>query len=163
MKKELKKILHIELDETPEVDYFVHEIKELSVREQIVRTSEFIKSKLKNAISPDSRTLPSAEQAKIARVLRQDEGIRLSEVLQLGYGVCVEFHALGKLVFDKLGIPCEFKTGSIGRGPDHTYLDIEVDSEWEIFDPFAEVYLRDIGHPESKLFHEGYYRSSNSR
>lgn len=156
---ESKKILHIEIDEIPEVDTFIHSIESLSIEEKLEKVSEFIKSKFKNAISPDARNLPPAEREKISEVFDQKNMRKLSRCLELGYGVCVEYHVLGKAIFDKLGIPCEFKTGRLQGGPGHTFLDIQIDGKWHIFDPFAEVYMNERG-SSSKLFHPDYYLSS---
>lgn len=152
-------ILHIEVDEIPKVDAFVEEIRDLSVEEKLERVSDFIKSNFKNAISPSVRDLPSEEREKVNKILDQRNIKKLSECLELGYGVCVEYHVLGKSIFDKLGIPCEFKTGKVEGGPGHTFLDIQVDGKWQIFDPFAEVYLKERG-SSAKLFNPVYYISS---
>ncbi len=158
---EPQRILHIEMDEVPEVSTFVQEVASLSVGEQIQRTSDFIKFQFKNAISPSNRSLPPEEQEKIRKIFDQSTPKKLSECLG-GYGVCVEYHVLGKNIFDKLGIPAEFKTVKIEGGPSHTYLDIEVDGAWQIFDPFAEVYLSDAGNTRSRLFSSDYYKSSRT-
>lgn len=156
---EPKKILHIEIDEIPEVDIFINNIESLPIEEKLEKVSEFIKSKFKNAISPDARNLPAEERKKIDEVFDQKKSRKLSRCLELGYGVCVEYHVLGKAIFDKLGIPCEFKTGRLENGPGHTFLDIQIDVKWGIFDPFAEVYMSERG-SSSKLFHPDYYLSS---
>jgi hypothetical protein len=45
------------------------------------------------------------------------------------------------------------------NGPKHTYLDINVDGVWQIFDPFAEVFMEERGQ-KNKLFHSDYYSDS---
>lgn len=157
--REFPKIRNIELDEVPEVNSFVQQMGSLPVDEQLKLTSAFIKSKLKNAMPVNAKQLPAEEQEKIKKVFDQMTPKKLSECLENGYGVCLDYNALGKLIFDKLGIPAEFKVGRIGSGPKHTYLDIYVGGAWQIFDPFAEVFMQERG-SESKLFHSGYYSDS---
>jgi len=114
--KPVEKVLYIEIDKIPEVENFIDEIKNLPIEEQLGKVSDFIKSKFKNAISPHNKNLPQEEKDKIQKVLKQ-EPKKLSEALCLGYGVCVEYHALGKTIFDKLGIPCKFQKGSVPGRP----------------------------------------------
>lgn len=160
--KPTERVLYLELDEIPDVEEFVVGIKNLPIEEQLDRVSDFIKSKFKNAISPHNKNLPQEEKDKIQRVLKQ-EPKKLSEALCLEYGVCVEYHVLGKSIFDKLGIPCKFQKGRVPGGPGHTFLDIQMNGKWQIFDPFAEVYLSDAGRPDLKLLTPGYYESSESK
>lgn len=157
--KEFPKIRNIELDEVPEVNSFVQQVISLPVDEQLELTSAFIKSKLKNAMPLNARELSVEEQAKIKKVFDQVTPKKLSQCLENGYGVCLDYNALGKLIFDKLGIPAEFKVGMMDSGPKHTYLDINVGGAWKIFDPFAEVFMQERG-SKSKLFHNDYYYDS---
>lgn len=159
--KPLERILYLEIDTTPEIEEFVSEIVNLSTEEKLIKVSEFIKSKFKNAISPHNIKLSKKELQKIQRVLKQ-EPKKLSKALSLEYGVCVEYHVLGKAIFDKLGIPCEFKKGRMPGGSGHTFLDVQINGEWQIFDPFAEVYLNDTGEHNLKLLSPVYYESSKS-
>lgn len=158
----VEQIRHIELDVVPDVEKFIQEIESLPIEEQVSRINLFVKEKLKNAIAPNIGDLPAEEKIKVDESLDRSETRKMSEVLELGYGVCVEYNALAKTMFDKLGIPCEFKSGQMGDGPKHTFLDIEVNGKWEIFDPFAEVYLADIDRSELTRFDDAYYESSNS-
>ncbi|MDD5725952.1 MAG: hypothetical protein PHC53_00870 [Patescibacteria group bacterium] len=160
--KPREKILHLEIDEVPEVDEFVGRVKDLPIEEQLVEVSKFIKSNFKNAISPHTDKLPKEEREKVNRVLRQ-EPKTLSGALCLEYGVCVEYHVLGKAILDKLSIPCKFKKGVVAGSPGHTFLDVQVNGAWQIFDPFAEVYLSDLGRPDLKRFDPIYYKSSETK
>jgi len=157
-----EQIRHIELDVVPDVEEFVQKIESLPIEGQVSYINSFVKEKLKNAIAPNIGDLPEEEKAKVDESLDRSETRKMSEVLTLGYGVCVEYNALAKTIFDKLGIPCEFKSGQMGDGPKHTFLDIEINGTWEIFDPFAEVYLADVGRSELKRFDDAYYELSNS-
>ncbi len=162
LEKPNERVLHIEIDEIPDIEKLVTGIRLLPIEEQLIGVSLFIKSKFKNALSPHNKNLPQEEKDKIQQVLTQ-EPKKLSEALCLGYGVCVEYHVLGKSIFDKLGIPCKFQTGWVPGGPGHTFLDIQVGGKWQIFDPYAEVYLSDAGRPDLKLLTPGYYDSSESK
>ncbi len=73
--------------------------------------------------------------------------------------MCLDYNILGKAIFDKLGIPAELKVGDIGQGPKHTFLDIQIAGKWVIFDPFAEVFLKERG-SNSTLFQDEYYVTS---
>jgi len=157
-----EQIRYIEIDEVPDIEQFVQEIMDLPIEEQIGRISSFVKSKLKNALNPKNKHLPDEEKTKIKESLDRSKIKKMSQVLATGYGVCVEYNALAEMIFDKLRIPCEFKSGQMGDGPKHTFLDISVNDEWQIFDPYAEVYLSDIGRPELTRFGEEYYKSSNT-
>ncbi len=159
--KEKPRIRNIELDEIPEVNNFVEGIMQLDTEEKLNAVSTFIKSKLKSALPVNSKELSDVERAKINTVFDQKTPKKLSECLLVGYGVCLDYNALGKVIFDKLGIPAEFKVGDLGRGPKHTYLDIEIDGAWQIFDPFAEVFMQERG-SSSKLFSTDYYTGSRT-
>ena len=158
----METILYIAVDEIPEVNAFVAEIKALSLREQLARTREFVQSRFRNWLSPRLGKLSPDEAARLARARDQDEVRPLSECLRLGFGVCVEYHVLAKVVIDKLGIQCEFKVCEVPGAGGHTFLDVCVGGKWGIFDPFAEVYLRDHG-AEGKLLDARYYRTSRTR
>lgn len=156
--KEPKRVLHIEMDDVPAVDEFVTSIASLPVREQVSLAGAFIKSQFKSAMPPDPSRLSSEEQAQIAQVFDQRTTKKLSSCVG-GYGVCVEYHVLGKAIFDKLGIPNEFMTGRVEGGLSHTYLDIQIDGQWEIFDPFAEVYLSDRKSTATRFMADYYTKS----
>lgn len=153
------KILHITIDEVPAVAAFVASIKGLPIEEQIAQTSRFIQLSFINALSPNNISLLDGELG-----VKLSAEKTLSEALALQYGVCVEYHVLGKTIFDQLDIPCKFQSGRLsGEGPGHTYLDVQVNGKWQIFDPFAEVYLRDMGRPDLKLLAAGYYAASETK
>ena len=156
------RIRNILIDDIPEVNAEVQKMKGQPMREQVARVSAFIKSKFRNAMPADKGKLSEADYKRIEKVFDQTTPKKLSECITLGFGVCLEFHVLGKAFFDKLGIPAEFKNGGLGHGPKHTYLDILVESVWEVFDPFAEVYMEERGQ-ENKRFHPGYYTESRTR
>lgn len=156
--KEPKRVLHIEMDHVPAVDEFVASVVMLPVREQVSLTGAFIKSQFKSAMPPDSTVLSPEERAQVAQVFDQGKAKKLSTCVG-GYGVCVEYHALGKAIFDKLGIPNEFMIGRVEGGLSHTYLDIQIDGKWEIFDPFAEVYLSDRKSSATRFMVDYYTKS----
>ncbi len=156
--KEPMRVLHIEMDDVLAVDEFVASIATLPVREQVSLAGAFIKSQFKSAIPPDSTVLSPEEKMQVAKVFDQRTVKKLSACVG-GYGVCVEYHALGKAIFDKLGIPNEFMIGRVDGGLSHTYLDIQVDGQWEIFDPFAEVYLSDRKSPGTRFMADYYTKS----
>lgn len=156
--REPQQVLHIEMDDVPAVDEFVTSIASLPVREQVSLAGAFIKSQFKSAMPPDPSRLSSEEQAQIAQVFDQRTTKKLSSCVG-GYGVCVEYHALGKAIFDRLGIPNEFMTGKVDGGLSHTYLDVQVDGQWEIFDPFAEVYLSDRKSAGTRFMADYYTKS----
>lgn len=156
--KEPRRLLHIELDEVPAVNEFVASIVAHPVRDQVLLTGEFIKSQMKSAMPPDSVVLTPEEREQITQVFDQGK-VKLLSACIGGYGVCVEYHALGKAIFDKLGIPNEFMIGRVEGGLSHTYLDIQVDGQWEIFDPFAEVYLSDRKSTATRFMADYYTKS----
>lgn len=156
--KESQQVLHIEMDEVPAVDEFVASVAMLPVREQVSLAGAFIKSQFKSAMPPDSTVFSPEEKAQIAQVFDQGKVKKLSTCVG-GYGVCVEYHVLGKAIFDKLGIPNEFMIGRVDGGLSHTYLDIQIDGRWEIFDPFAEVYLSDRKSTATRFMADYYTKS----
>ena len=83
----------------------------------------------------------------------------MSQVFQDKYGVCLDWHIVAHAVLGKLGVESVFRTGRVPNSPGHTYLDVKIDRKWEIFDPFAEKYLEDVGYKGNK-FQDEYYKDS---
>lgn len=160
---EEEKIINITLDEPEMVMSFVKSLKEKGLNQErmVVPVSDFIKKSLKNAMNPAYKNAGNEVRDKILWVYNQGKEKSLSSVLENGYGVCLDFHALAAKIFSLLGIRYEFKVGSLPIGPKHTYLDIYIDGKWRIFDPFAEVCLSDEG-KEAGLFTKEYYSESNT-
>ena len=69
LEKPNEQVLYIEIDDIPDVEEFVASIKNLPTEEQLVRISDFIKSKFKNAISPHNKNLPQVEKIKLKKCL----------------------------------------------------------------------------------------------
>lgn len=154
-------VLHIELDEIPEVDAFVEEIRKIPLTEQLARISVFIGLKLKNGIKAlrEKKSLPPEEHEKIDRMLNQQSIKTLSSVLSNEYGLCVDFHALACSILRKLNVIHFFRIGRIPYvSASHTYLDVLVNGRWQIYDPFADVFKKDGGNMPDE-----YYKGSYSR
>lgn len=105
------------------------------------------------------KSLPLEEQKKVDSMLNQQSIKTLSSVLSNEYGLCVDFHALACAILRKLNVIYFFRIGRIPGVPaSHTYLDVLVDGEWKIYDPFAEVFKKDGGNMPDE-----YYKGSYSR
>jgi hypothetical protein len=122
-------------------------------------TREFLKENMKNAL-----TEPAMPTDIARRVWDQSTGKTLSEVLELKYGVCLDYHVVAAVLLSKLNIQTLFQTGEVPNGPKHTYLDVlnPETNQWEIFDPFAEDYLKANG-SAGKTFQNAYYTNSKTR
>ncbi|MCX6755548.1 MAG: hypothetical protein NT068_03395 [Candidatus Nomurabacteria bacterium] len=151
------RIENIEIDQVAIVEKFAEDIMWKSKREQLEATREFLRKNLKNALNPKEKVPDDIQK----RIWDQDKTKTLSTVFNDKYGVCVEWHVVGQVVLNKVGMETVFKTGYVG-GVGHTYLDVKIDKKWEIFDPFAEKFLEDIGQKGS-TFQDEYYKDSTSK
>ncbi len=119
---------------------------------------QFLSENMKNAL-----TDPGMPQQIAARVWDQSSGKTLSAVLELKYGVCLDYHVVAAVLLSKLNVQTLFQTGEVPNGPKHTYLDVfnPETNQWEIFDPFAENYLKAKG-SSGRTFQSGYYSKSKT-
>ena len=154
-----ERIENIEIDQVQAIENFCQQRDAQSEREKLTSVRIFLRTVLRNAIAPGVRIPPEVE----SRIWDQETIKKLSQVFTDRYGVCVEWHVVGQVILKRIGIEAIFRTGVIPGAPGHTYLDVKIDGQWEIFDPFAEKYLEDIGHQGQKQFQEEYYRDSLTR
>ncbi len=151
-------IENIEIDNVEEIENFcTADMTFKSKREQLNAVREFLKSHLHNALDQKAQITDDVSK----RIWDQETTKKLSQVIQDKYGVCLEWHVVASTLLSKLGVENVFKTGRVPNGPGHTYLDVKIDKKWEIFDPFAEKYLEDLGHNGNKFQNE-YYKDSLS-
>lgn len=148
-------IENIELDQVAVVDDFCEKISFNTKREQLDLTRSFLQANLKNLLTIKDKV----DQAILERIWDQKTIKKLSTVFDDKYGVCLEWHVVAQVVLNKVGIEAVFRTGQIPNEPEHTYLDVKIDGRWEVFDPFAENYLKEGGYTGSK-FQDGYYTDS---
>jgi hypothetical protein len=156
--EETKSIENIEIDDVAVIDEFCTKVGDKTEREKLDATNVFLQTHLKNALS-DNAVMPKDVKE---RIWDQDTPKKLSQVFSDKYGVCLEWHAAGKAVLDKLGIETVFRVGTVPDGPTHTYLDVKIDGNWEVFDPFAEQYIKELG-GTGKRFQKEYYKNSNAK
>lgn len=151
------RIRHIEIDEVSAIEELCGAIRDMPPNMQLDAVREFLNNNLLNALDPGVDIPKDVE----ARVWNQRTTKALSTVLNDKYGVCLDWHVVGQAILNKLGIETIFQVGEIEHGPKHTYLDVKINNKWEIFDPFAEDYLRARGY-SGKQFQKGYYLNSNA-
>lgn len=152
------KIENIEIDEVQVVESFVEEHLYKPQQEQLEAVRSFLISHLKNALNPRDKVPKEIED----RIWDQESVKQLSLVLQDQYGVCVEWHVVSQVLLNRVGIETVFRIGEIPNAPLHTYLDVKIDRTWQIFDPFAERYLADVGSTGTQ-FQDEYYKDSFSK
>jgi len=124
-------------------------------REQLNAVRDFLRTHLRNALNKNEK-IP---EDILKRIWDQDAAKKMSQVFQDKYGVCLDWHIVAHAVLGKLGVESVFRTGRVPNSPGHTYLDVKIDRKWEIFDPFAEKYLEDVGYKGNK-FQDEYYKDS---
>ena len=129
----------------------------MNMRDQLDAVRIFLQKNLLNALKLNTKLPPEIK----SRVWDQKTTKALSIVMKDRYGVCLDWHVVGQVILNKLGIQTIFQVGKVSQGPYHTYLDVNIDGVWEIFDPFAEQYLADRG-VVGKQFQQEYYRNSNT-
>ena len=151
------KIENIEVDEVQIVDDLCDAIRGYPKRKQLKAISDFLNMHLLNALESNAKIPQEIKN----RVWDQQTTKALSTVLKDRWGVCLDWHVVGQAILNKLGIETVFQVGRIPRGPAHTYLDVKLDEKWEVFDPFAERYLRDQG-VKGKQFQGAYYLNSRA-
>ena len=153
------RIENIEVDEIQAIEDFCDSVKDKTPEEQLEAVRQFLQDNLLNALNPRASVPVDVKR----RIWDQDTIKPLSTVFKDKYGVCLDWHVVGKSILDKLGVEAIFQVGRPPwGGPAHTYLDVKLGGKWRIFDPFAEQYLRDQG-KEGKLFPREYYEKSFSR
>ncbi len=155
-KEFINKIENIEIDEVEEIEKFC-DAKMLykPEREKLNAVREFLRTHLRNAMNRNEK-IP---EDILKRIWDQDSPKKMSQVLQDQYGVCLDWHVVGHAILGKLGVESVFRTGRVPNGPGHTYLDVKINGKWEIFDPFAEKYLEDVG-SKGTQFQDAYYKDS---
>ncbi|MFC1624774.1 transglutaminase domain-containing protein [Patescibacteria group bacterium] len=154
---EAERISNIEIDEVTEINDYCETIINKTEREKLDAVGNFLKNHLINALKEGVQMAKEVEQ----RVFNQEKPKKLSQVLEDKWGVCLDWNAVGKAMLDKLGIENVFRTGQYPGGPKHTYLDVKINDNWEIFDPFAEQYIKDNGGTGTR-FQWIYYIDSNA-
>lgn len=155
-KELINKIENIEIDEVEEIEKFCDaEILYKPQREKLDAVRGFLRDHLRNALNRNEK-IP---EDILKRIWDQDSIKKMSQVFQDKYGVCLDWHVVAHAVLGRLGIESVFRTGRIPNGPGHTYLDVKIDRKWEIFDPFAEKYLEDVG-SKGTQFQDAYYKDS---
>jgi hypothetical protein len=155
--EKIQKIENIEVDDVAVIDEFCSKVSSKSEREKLDAVRSFLKDNLKNALK-EGADIPEDVQR---RIWDQKTPKKLSQVFQDKYGTCLDWHAAGYVVLNKLGIETVFRSAYIPGGPGHTYLDVKIDNKWEVSDPFAEQYIKDCGGTGGR-FQREYYRDSNA-
>ncbi len=151
------RIENIEVDESQVIENLCEAIKELPPEQQLVAVQEFLQHNLLNALKPKVQIPKDVE----ARIWDQRTVKALTTVLDDRYGVCLDWHVVGQAILNKLGIETIFQIGQVPGGAAHTYLDVNVNGKWQVFDPFADQYLKDRGY-DGGLFQQGYYLNSKA-
>ena len=72
-------------------------------------------------------------------LINQREMLRVSQILDLGAGLCVHYAAVAKSILDQLGLDSEIVGSKPNQSASHAYLVVKADGVTYIFDPFAEI------------------------
>ncbi len=151
------KIENIEIDFVPEIEEFCSTDLQFDKKsDQLLAIQDFLESHLLNALHSTRSRIPNEV---LQRIQDQKNTKTLSQVFKDKYGVCLEWCVVAHTVLQKLGIESVFRTALIAGAPGHCYLDVKIDGWWQIFDPFAIKYIKDIGATGDR-FQSGYYRES---
>lgn len=103
-------------------------------KDKVRLASKLAKSHLLDALNPTQTDIQSI--VAVGNALARES--TMSEILEGGYGVCKHFNAYALVALEEMGVQ-----GVLFGNPDyhHTFLYVNVDGEWEVADPFAEVFF----------------------
>lgn len=134
------------------------QIKEKSPQtdsEKIALAEELVKKKLKDALFAyqNKASLTPEQQAALDKLVNRDHPVPMSEVVNGGYGACIDFHTLEILLLEEMGVAA-MQVGK--KSKNHTFLYILKDGEYQLSDLFASVYNQNRGNPNHH-FSSDYY------
>lgn len=148
------------IDQGQWLDELRNQIKEANPQtdeEKIVLVEQIVTGSLKDAIHARKNPDEYMQHQQAIDAALTDSPTNISTIIEGGYGVCRDFHALGLTGLEEMGMEATFHGNAKYR---HTFLEVKKDGNWEPFDPFAKVYFQnEDGNP--RLFPQDCYTGSN--
>lgn len=123
----------------------------MAERQKVALVKDVVSRHVKNAMMTEVeyRQHPKETREYISEGYRTTN---FTDLLGLGWGVCTHFHTLALVLFEALGIRCEFWGNHAYH---HSFLRIVVDDTEEVYDHFSESW-------QGKLFPDDCYDRNNS-